>query len=500
MKGRLLLGLAVVFVLVLGTLVVGNVLLAGEDHQCEEAVSAVDVEALEVWPQFHRPEAFPQYVSEVVAQEDRFARSQDFQVARAEALVAPPSDVLPAATVVVTEADQWEPGPGEGTVVAGDDVSGSLTVAMHDGEGEPRWARGQGGVPASREPVGEDYVMVQTGSGQSLSVVALDPESGEVRACTPLGTAEDGEAADTEPVATAQLDDGTMALVQPGGDDRSPNLYRVDPHPVEGDDTGTVAWSRVVEETGRARSIDASGDVIVFGGVAEEAGERWQLVMRSGEAELEDLSEAGTLAVHAAAAETGEPLWSFPAGQVDDGNGTPVPHTLVGATDGAVVVAADRFEEGDDPGAPDDDRLVTTLFGLSPQTGEELWSHDLTFGGGGNLSTVELFGDVVVGLEEDVGQPGQMVALDAVTGDELWRHDPEHVGGIGIDNGTLLGDRLFLPGLSFQGLRVVDIRTGETEILLDGLMVVEAQGTGDGQLGVRVSIGGDEVVARYQLD
>jgi hypothetical protein len=483
-------------VIVAGT---GYVLVSGGGYGCDEAVPEVDGAGIGAdLPVFHEPADLFDGVGAVVGDEDLPADVLDAYRADAGPMLDPGAPFA-GASLVVLDPPQWWVGPDGDMYFAGGGFAGArFTVTVHDGDdGQLRWARGQEGITAGGGPADDDdFLLMQTDTDRPLSVAVLDPTSGEVRACTPVGTAEDGAAAGNRIPLSATIDD-TVVLAQPGDDDRPSTLYLLDPYPAGGDEVGVVEWGRPVAETDRIGALDGSEEVIAFGGVENDINERYRLGMQQSEADLAVALEAGRLAVHAVAPDDGEPLWSYPA-DVDAGvtDAEAVPHTLLGVSDGVVVVTADRHGAGGADGN-EGDVMVTTVVGLAALTGEQLWSVELSQPGTRTFPDVQLFGDVVVGKDWRTGAgSGDLVALDAATGQARWRIADRTTG---LDRGTLVGDQLLLPGLSFQGLEVVDIGDGQARTVVDGLSVGQIKSTG-GAIGVEIYIGDRQAVVRYELE
>lgn len=404
-----------------------------------------------------------------------------------------PTDELPAATTLdeLTKPEQarilTEPGvpfgpqrvavphPESPRLAVGGVVvqhsSAGLAGALDARTGEQVWAFEQNGTAYGATQVGGGMVLVQHADGSPATAVSVGIEDGQVRNCATFG-ADEPVARTGTVVTVAQRTVALLRREEPN--DPTAALSMIDPTRAE------PLWTREVE---LPRSIEygyPTGDVLVFGAAGPDPTSAWQLAVD----ERDNVTPEDRL-LYAFAADDGAPLWEYSPEDVANEDWA---SQVIGTGFDLVVVRATHLEEGGEV-------LRNRLIALDEQTGEEIWSIDLPNNSATYYEQATLFGDIVVDSESDPqrGTFADLVGRDLYTGQELWRIE-NRING--LERAGLVGDIALISGKSLRGMELVDIRTGESRTVFDGLSVLSASADGT-SIGVELLIGGDPVLVTY---
>ena len=319
--------------------------------------------------------------------------------------------------------------------------AGVLTRLAGDGTGWARWYHGNV-LEAAQTPRG--LVLAQLPTGKVPQVTSVDPRSGELHWCIPVG----GEYA-TEAVAAG--DSGLFVLSGTDyneGDPRQPVLISLDPA------NGKTRWKTPVDGFENRGTVDVFGDSVLvtqWGIKTENFVDRPQ-TNHDGRVE----TDGGSL--RAFRADNGRASWEY-TGPDDSGWAM----SVLGIHDSTAVVLARRTPVPDHTWEREDQNWVIGL-GLD---GKERWRQDL-----GNKikgyarSGVTMAGDVVLRFEDKGGSVASqtVVARDVSTGKVRWtkavdgdhRFRPERLA---IADGNLLIARS-------QDLVSIDLTSGVLRTLL----------------------------------
>ncbi|MCT2588309.1 outer membrane protein assembly factor BamB family protein [Actinophytocola gossypii] len=356
--------------------------------------------------------------------------------------------------------------PGTGRMAVGGTLvlrDGDVVGAVDARTGERLWAFEQHGDVYGASQVGGELVLLQRGDDAPATAVGVGIENGEVRDCV---TFPGGERA-AETATVVDVARRTVALLRRHED--TTTLSLVDPNRPE------PVWTSEPAVPPSVEYAHAAGDVIVLGAAGEDGTSAWELAV-----DERDRVTPADRRLYAYAAEDGAPLWDWAHEDFAP--------QVVGMAFDTVVVRAARFDE---PANVLHNRLVA----LDARTGEERWSAELPPTAAKYHERSVLLGDVVVSSESDPerGTFAHLTARDLATGEPLWRID-NRVNA--LEHAALVGDLALVPGRSLRGLELIDVRTGESRTLFDGVSVLGASADGT-SIALQVVTDGEPVTVTY---
>jgi hypothetical protein len=266
-----------------------------------------------------------------------------------------------------------------------------------DGTGWARWYDGNV-LEAAQTPQG--LVLAQLPSGKVPQVTSVDPRSGELHWCIPVG----GE------YATAAVAAGDSGLFVLSGrdydedDPRQPVLSSLDPA------NGKTRWKTQVDGFENRGTVDVFGDSVLV----TQWGIKTENFFDRPQANHDGGVETDGGSLRAFRADNGRASWEY-AGPDDSGWAV----SVLGIHDSTAVVLARRTPVPDHTWDREDQNWV---IGLGPD-GKERWRQDL-----GNKikgyarSGVTMAGDVVLRFEDKGGSVASqtVVARDVSTGKVRW--------------------------------------------------------------------------------